>query len=51
MPYNAREHAKSFCITMLPMLTDKQYERTLEALTKVLEHANTLGKREGAKAQ
>jgi hypothetical protein len=44
---NHKATAKSFAVTHLPMLTDRQYDRVVEALTKQLEHAYQLGVRDG----
>lgn len=44
---NHKATAKAFVVQWLPMLTDSQYARTVEALAKQLEYAYTLGLRDG----
>lgn len=39
--------AKSFCVLHLPMLTEKQFERTITKLAVLLEKAFNLGEKTG----
>jgi len=40
---NYKKEADSFCIMMLPMLTDRQFVRVADALAKLLEETHKKG--------